>query len=308
MQPARVCSYLAILAVAGCGGGDNASTGATPKPVPVTAPSAKPGTSAAGSKTDASLDTPPEPSSGGAGGSTDAAVVKPINRPGHGFYGRLKTPQGGSIAQTTVLGCTATTCFFGETDADGNFEFAIDPPRKVAFKTHEDLSTSPRRAAALCPVQVVDDVLVNLNDVFVPELPEGASIGPVADDPQTLSVGDGLSIAFSRRSLKPVLGESLVDAAARRIPNDQQPALPGLEAQNVVAIYALHPFGAHSTEPIAVRADSTLPAGTHVAFQTISELDGSLSAAVSGIADGTSVSTDAGTGIDELSWLVISRD
>ena len=52
---------------------------------------------------------------------------------------------------------------------------------------------------------------------------------------------------------------------------------------------------------------STLPAGTPVKFRTIDEIDGSFSAAVPGRATGTHVTTDPGTGIGRLTYLVISR-
>lgn len=249
------------------------------------------------------------PELSGAGGAAGAGTEsEPVRRPGHGFYGTLKSEAGEPLATTAVMGCMATTCYFGETDASGNFEFSIEPPAEVAFKTHEDLTSEPRRAAALHPVLLVDDFLVSLGNVHVPNLDNGALFGPIENDPQALSAGDGLNLIVWRSSLKPSLGDTLVDLSARRIPPEQQPVLPEVDPADVVAMYALHPFGARSAKPIAVQAESTLPHGTRVSFQTISELDGLLSPKVPGSSDGTYVTTDAGAGINKLTWLVISLE
>lgn len=310
MRHSLLCACLVVLNIAGCASGDS-PTPAQPAPSEVDEEKAEPSTPEAmpdpDPDPDPDLDEPdsmPDPvAAGGAPAEPD-----PVRRPGHGFFGTLTTEGGEVVGRTTVLGCTLTTCYFEETDASGNFEFLIEPPVEVAFKTHEDLAAAPRRAAALYPVRLVDDFMVDLGNVHVPELRDGARFGPVEDDPQTLAAGDGLSLTLSRSSLAPKLGETLVDLAARKIPAGQEPRLPELDAAQLVAVYALHPFGAHSEEPIAVTVESTLPAGTRVSFQTISELDGTLSPKVPGRTDGTTAATDAGVGIDELTWLVVSLE
>jgi hypothetical protein len=72
----------------------------------------------------------------------------------------------------------------------------------------------------------------------------------------------------------------------------------------------LHPFAAKSAVPIAVRVPNSapaLPAGTPIRFRTIDEIDGTFSAPVPGAAEGRYLRTDPGTGIRELTYLVISR-
>lgn len=227
---------------------------------------------------------------------------------GPGLAGVLKDEADQPLAYEQVLACMSTLCLFGDTDANGRFFFAIEPPAMVALKTLEDYWDSPRRGATLCPVEIVDTSLKNVGSIYIPFLPEGAPIGAASDDPQTLLVGDGLEVTLRRADLRPRLGDALVAAAARAIPPERMPPLPAVEAEQVVAVYALHPFAATSASPIAVRAASSLPPGTRVTFQTISEIDGAFSEPVSGRADGAFVATDPGTGITELTWLVISQE
>ncbi|WP_437624662.1 hypothetical protein [Sorangium sp. So ce1151] len=74
-----------------------------------------------------------------------------------------------------------------------------------------------------------------------------------------------------------------------------------------MAVYALYPLATTSGSPIGVQAPSELAPGTPVSFRSMSEHDGKLSAPVAGEADGASVKTAPRSGIDELTWLVISR-
>ncbi len=226
---------------------------------------------------------------------------------GPGVTGLLLDEGDQPIGNFAVLACTAKFCLFGESDASGRFAFPLDPPVDVAVKTQEDPTTSPRRGAALVPVQIVDQALVDLGAVHVPTLPAGVKVGQESQDPQTLMVGDGLQLTVRRADLDPPLGVLLDDLAARAIPTAHLHPLPGLGAEEIVAVYALHPFTTTSLSPIAVRAPSTLAAGTVVRFRTVSELDGHLSAPVLGHADGAFVATDPAVGIEELTWLVISR-
>jgi hypothetical protein len=102
------------------------------------------------------------------------------------------------------------------------------------------------------------------------------------------------------------LGEFLYDLAARRLPNEHVPHYAELEGEQIVAVYALHPFAASSASPIAVRAPADLPDGTVVWFRTVDELDGNCSEPIAGQVDGGYVATAPGTGIRRITYLVIS--
>jgi hypothetical protein len=226
---------------------------------------------------------------------------------GPGLAGTLVDEAGEPLRFEQVLACMATVCLFGESETDGRFAFPIEPPAEVALKTLPDLSSTPRKAAALCPVRIIDDALVKVGPLHVPTLPQGTPFGPASADPQTLTAGDGLELTLRRADLTPRIGDVLVDVAARLVPPAQVCSQLELGSEEILAVYALHPFGAVSSSPIAVRAPSDLPSGTAVKFRTINEIDGHLSDPVPGSADGTGVETDPAAGITELSWLVISR-
>lgn len=233
--------------------------------------------------------------------------VDPGGSQGPGIEGTLQDEMAQAIGNVAVLACMSTTCLFGESDPMGHFTFEIDPPADVALKTGENLTATPPRAALLLPVQVIDSSTKDLGTLRVPTLLDPVSFGPASTDPQVLTVGDGLTLTLRLSDLAARPGDTLLDAAARRLPSADQYPLIGVSHQDIEAVYALHPFAATSASPIGVRAESNLPAGTAVTFRTVSELDGHLSAPASGHADGTFVSTDVGSGITELSYLVITK-
>ncbi len=247
------------------------------------------------------------------GGMNDAADGSPGDGSepddalsGPGLRGLLLAPDGTPAPDVEVLACQRTTCLFGASGDDGRFDFTVEPVAEIALKTHPDQARNPRWAAALEPVTIVDNTLVDVGTVYIPDLPEGAVIGPDTEDPQTLDAGDGLELTLNRADLTAPIGEFLYDVSARLLPPEHIPTYAELDGEQVVAVYALHPFAATSTSPIGVRAPADLPDGSAVAFRTISELDGRFSEAVPGRADDGYVSTDPGTGIERLTYLVIT--
>lgn len=228
---------------------------------------------------------------------------------GPGVTGVLGDEAGQPLGGAPVLFCNTRVCYSDSTAADGRFTFLCDAEVPVDFvvKSTEDAGTTPRRGVAMFPVRFLDAVTVDVGSLLVPDLPAGAILGPNSGDPQLLEVGDGLQLTVNRADLAPPPGASLHDIAARRIPPERVPPLPDLGGEEIVAVYALYPFATTSGSPIAVQTPSDLARGTPVRFRTLSEYDGALSAPVAGEADGAVVRTAPGSGIDELTWLVISR-
>lgn len=222
-----------------------------------------------------------------------------------GLRGVLVDESGAPIEGAQVLACMATTCLFSRSGPGGGFTFAIAPPAAVALKTPEDLTAQPRRGALLVPVRISDQA-VDVGEVHVPSLSTGTALAADSVEARDYEAGDGLMLRLSARDLTPRLGDTLGDVAARRIPISWLRSLPMLAHGEIVAVYALHPFAAASTSPIAARAPSTLRAGTQVRFWTISEIDGRLSEPVPGRSDGSFIETEAGLGLTELTWLVVS--
>ncbi len=243
----------------------------------------------------------------------DAVVTKDasetlIDMPtgGPGLAGLLIDPGEQPIIGADVLACMATTCLFGKSGASGRFDFAIDPPAEVALKTHADLAKTPRRAAALVPVRITDS-LVDVGTLYTPDLPAGTALGPTSSDPQTLAAGDGLELTLHRADLTPALGDFLFDVAARKLPDVHVPTYPELTGRTILAVYALHPFAAKSSSPIGIRVPTTLVDGTAIEIRTVSEIDGLMSAPVVGHASGGFITSDGGTGIARLTYLVIAQ-
>lgn len=237
----------------------------------------------------------------GCGGGGEA-----VSDDGPGIRGVLRDERGTALADSEVLACMATVCQFGVTDAEGHFVFEIDPPAEVAIKTRPDPSAEPPRGSALYPVQLVEASTVDLRDVHVPNLPSGEPLADDKDEIQTVDAGDGVQLALRRGDLV-AGGHAIETVAARAIPSARTPPLPELSGEEIVAVFALHPFGVTSRSPIAVEVATALPAGTAVNIRTISEINGRMSEPLLGTSDGSHITTAAGSGIHEITWLVITR-
>lgn len=242
---------------------------------------------------------------GGAGGGPGAGGAPA----GPGVTGVLADEAGRPIRGAPVLFCNTRVCYSDDTAADGRFTFLCDAEVPVDFvvKSLEGAGTTPRRGVTMFPLRFLEAATVDVGWLFVPDLPAGAVLGPSSGEPQVLDVGDGLRLTVRRADLAAPPGASLHDIAARRIPPERVPPLAGLEGEEIVAVYALYPFATTSGSPIAVQAPADLAPGTPVRFRTLSEYDGTLSAPAPGEADGAVVRTAPRSGIDELTWLVISR-
>jgi hypothetical protein len=233
--------------------------------------------------------------------SSDAAPER-----GQALSGILRTEEGHTLAHTEVLACSSTVCFFAESGSNGRFRFDLPAsPASYVIKTVEEVSMSPRRAAALVPIRLSGRAALDVGPVYVPSLPELTAVLP-GQDPQTLRPGDGLELTLSRMDLQVAPGKVLLGVAARRIPLDQAPAYRLPAHETVVAVFAVYPLGATSRSPIPVRAPSTLAKGTPVRFRSVDDIDGTLSAPVPGRATGTHVVTDGSAGITRLTHVVIT--
>jgi hypothetical protein len=211
------------------------------------------------------------------------------------------------LAGLEVQACTTRTCYIGESGDDGRFAFALQPPLQLAIKTHADTDRSPRRAAGILPVTLDAEADVDVGRVFVVELPSGVPLGPDTADPRDFEVGHGLALTLVTADLSPAFGERLSDLAAAPVLGANTTTYPELGAEQVLSTWALHPFGATSTSVIGVRAPTDLPAGAQAWIRTINPLDGTLSPPVPATSDGAVLATDPGAGVDQLTWLIISR-
>jgi hypothetical protein len=242
------------------------------------------------------------------GGTAPGAQGEPSGAPDPVLTGVLKDESGRPLAHADVQACSATICLYGETAADGRFRFEL--PRRAApfvLKTPEDLSATPRRAAMLAPAPLPSRGALDLRSVYVPTLPAGRALRTDDDGVQRVEAGDGLELQVRYRELVPPPGKAVVGIAARRMPSAHIPRYVLPAGEQVVAVYALHPFGTTSRVPVAVAATAALTPGTPVRFRTIREIDGTFSAPIAGRVSATRIETDATGGIVELTHLVITR-
>jgi hypothetical protein len=222
--------------------------------------------------------------------------------------GSLRAESGQVLAHAEVQACSRTLCLYGESDGDGRFRFELPAaPAAFVIKTPEDMSPPRRRAAALVPIpRTAASRRIDMGLVHVPQF---ADLRPLAahGPTQRIDAGDGLELTIAPDDLAPAPGKSFAGVSARRLPARQLPAYDLPRGERVVAVYALHPFGATSRSPVGVSLPSPLPPGTRVAFRTIREIDGTFSDPVPGRSTGTHIHTDTGRGITELTHVVITR-
>jgi hypothetical protein len=224
------------------------------------------------------------------------------------IVGTVRTDAGRAIHDIMVQGCTTTVCLVTRTDAAGRFSISgLTPPVRVAVKTPQDDTVSPWRAEAIAPLNLVTSGMVDIGTLYVPTLPKPVTL-QTDKDLQTIALPDGLSLTLHRSDLKiPALAAHADKLSARLIPLKQAPRFDELGSEKIIALYALYPFASKSTSSIAVRAKTSLPAGTKVQMRTINELDGTLSEPHTGTSDGRFIKSDEGAGISSLTWLIISR-
>jgi hypothetical protein len=201
------------------------------------------------------------------------------------------------------MACTRTVCYYSDSAADGRFLFFFDGPIEGLIKTAEDLSAEPRRSSPMVRVTIEADEFLDVGTIHVPYLPEGS---PVRSGSTVFEAGDGLALEFDPADLETAPGAMLTDVAARRLPPGIVPEYPGIDPGSVVAVFTLHPFGATSVEPIAVRIATDLPEGTPVRMMTIDEIDGSFAETVDAVVEAGVIVTPEGTGITRLTHVVIT--
>lgn len=239
-------------------------------------------------------------------GDDDDDTVPPVttNPQEPGLWGTLVGADGQPLDHYEVMACSANTCLNGVTAADGSFAFLTAPGTQLAVKTHEEVSGTHPRGVALEPCLVMDGPSVDLGTVYVPDLPEGVALGDA--DPQEIPLGDGLELTLSAADLVAPFGVFLHEIGASLLPAEHVPVYEELDGEEIVAVYAMYPFSTGSSSPIGVRLPTTLPAGTKVNVRTIGYIDGAFSEAAAATSDGTSLETDPGEGIYDLTHLVIS--
>lgn len=223
---------------------------------------------------------------------------------GPGIAGELRGEDGQIIRFATVMVCKPETCYVGHSNGDGRFEFLLDGPGQYLIKAEMQGSSY---GSPMVPVTVDHDDFIDVGTVYAPAIPEGVVLTPRLQGAVALEAGEGLTLTIDPDALETRSGRLLSNLAARRIPDARLPRYPLPNDEDVLAVYALHPFAARSSRPIAVHIESDLPAGTTVRFRTINDEDGSFSDPIDGIATGQALITPDQSGVTMLTHLVVSQ-
>ena len=227
------------------------------------------------------------------------------SRQGPGLTGALVDESGVALPFRTVMACTYEVCFYSDTKRDGRFTFLLDEPISGVIKTEEDLRSTPRRSSPMVPISVAANEFLDVGDVVAPSLAEGAPVDPNVSEAQTVDAGDGLFLTVTPAEIEMAPGRVLEAIAARRLPGHAIPAYASMAGGPVIAVYALHPFAAKSSTPMAVRIAAELPAGTRVWLRVIDEIDGTFSDPVPAVVRDGTIATSAGHGITSFTHLVV---
>ena len=175
----------ALVAGAGCGGGSNGSDGA-----------------------DLAMAEP-----------RDMAKIRPdLWQPSGCIKGVLQDEAGKPIAMESVLACSAVVCLYGMSGADGSFQICGLHIEPLAIKTEEHCK-APRKGAAMAQALLArDGDTVDVGLLIVPDLGAGVQLAPKMAMPQTLMVGDGLTLTIVSNDFEYPLGGNDCTLAGHLVP------------------------------------------------------------------------------------------
>jgi len=259
---------------------------------------------------------------GGEGQDAAPCSAPPDMRPEGGTCvleakGTVSDLSGMGLGDLVMTMCSPTICYGGRADDAGVYDlpigdFVVTANYAVHADGRPDHAVDYHRLTAGEP-QVIDV------DMQVPALPPSTVSLPADGSPaSTLTVGD-VTLQIATGTTFDLDIEDYGTATGRIVRVAAVPlasAPPYAAANNVDAIYALAPSGAKPSVKmgVSVRNAAGLPASAAVDILVLSDDYFSTPPAVGTLvleaaghvsADGTTIQTDPGEGIDEITWLAI---
>jgi hypothetical protein len=228
-------------------------------------------------------------------------------------HGQVVDESGVPIPGLTMSVC-ADQCFFGTTGADGRF--TVVPDQHIVLANYAvELHGRPDRATYYTPLAPANGLMVDFAAPLVLPLlpssgPQVAAGSAVTSGDLTLSVPAGADVVFNVEDFGTPNGHQL------RVLKADPAKLPFI---NTVpdALYGCSPFEVSFSQKasLAFTNSAGLPAGAAVEIQSMRGLvNGAppagrfVHAATAHVsADGTTIATDAGEGVTELTWLALKR-
>jgi hypothetical protein len=215
-------------------------------------------------------------------------------------------PLSGATVRLCEGSCRATT-----SDATGAFRFD-----GVAALTWDSLGAempgSSDYGKVVIPLYPYTNDLQQQQAVLLPPLvlPRLGPSTALPSGPREIAIDATLTLTVDGSALQLPEG-SATGVAGARVPSGLFPdfCLPGAGGQ-VIAEWALAPFGARSSAPIAVHLAENLglARGAVWLFRVDTESGRPIQVATGSVsADGTSIASDPGVGLDQLTWLLVAR-
>lgn len=230
--------------------------------------------------------------------------------PSVSIKGTAVDESGEPIAAAWMSVCNPFGCRSTNAGADGTF--LLEGLEVITFgvRSHDDVESVPYRGTVVRLIRAtVPDVVLDAGRLYVPTVQPAPLLAADADTPQIVKAGDGLELTVTRKALEFPLGPPTDRLSARRIPLEHVPPFD-VGNEKLVAAWAITPYSTTSrTVPVAVKMELPLDPGTEVHLRSVWEFDGKLSDPVTAHAslDGKTVQTDPGAGLDNLTWILVSR-
>jgi hypothetical protein len=245
--------------------------------------------------------------------TTDAAVdvhhEKPVSEtsvdelpPAHIATGRVIDASGAPWPNARMQIC-ASICYAFTAGADGTFSSAIG--KTDTYAVDATSAANDGRTASRTVYSRVIDQDVALGDIVVQETGTGISLSSAAID---VAVDADLTLlAVDPTALALPAGVTSAYAAGVRV---KAPAFPAYDVsgKTILAMWALNPFSAKSSKPIAVTIKNGfgIAANAKLAMRAVDDTTGLLLAEIpmTVSSDATTITTDSG-GLDRLTWIVL---
>ena len=229
----------------------------------------------------------------------EAAIEEPA--PAHIATGRVIDATGAPWPGARMQIC-ASICYAFNAGADGVFSASIGKSDTYAVDATSALADG-RSASRTVYARLIDQD-VALGDIVVQETGAGQALSSTKDvavdadltllavDPSALTLPAGVTSAYGAGVRVKAADFPVYDASGK----------------TVVAMWALNPFAAKSSKPIAVTIKNAfgLAANAKLAMRAVDDAKGTLLAEIpmTVSSDATTITTDSG-GLDRLTWIVL---
>ena len=229
----------------------------------------------------------------------EAAIDEPT--PAHTATGRVVDSAGAPWPSARMQIC-ASICYAFTAGSDGTFSASIGQSNTYAVDA-TGAATDGRSASRTVYSRLIDQD-VALGDIVVQETGAGQALSA----PKDVAVDADLTLlAVDPSALTLPAGVTSAYAAGVRVAS---PAFPtyDVSGKTVLAMWALNPFSAKSSKPVAVTIKNGfgLAANAKLAMRAVDDTTGLLLAEIpmTVSSDASTITTDSG-GLDRLTWIVL---